>query len=84
MPPLLVASASSFFGSCSPPCPALLCPSRTDQQVLNLNLNPVVWKAILSRKVHIADLELVDETYYRWDNVAFLVHPSAHTFPCLL
>lgn len=34
-------------------------------QVLNLNLNPVVWKAILSRKVQLPDLDLVDEMYYR-------------------
>lgn len=56
-----------------PPLPALPCLARTDRQVLNLNLNAVVWKAILSRKVRIVDLELVDETYYRWDNVTFLV-----------
>ncbi|CAN0029115.1 unnamed protein product [Scytosiphon promiscuus] len=34
-------------------------------KVLNLNLNPVVWKTILSRKVRLSDLELVDPTYHK-------------------
>eukprot|EP00903_Cladosiphon_okamuranus_P014905 g13802.t1 len=34
-------------------------------KVLNLNLNPVVWKTILSRKVTLSDLDLVDTTYYK-------------------
>ncbi|CAM9232298.1 unnamed protein product [Ectocarpus sp. 4 AP-2014] len=34
-------------------------------KVLNLNLNPVVWKVILSRKVRQSDLELVDPMYYK-------------------
>lgn len=36
-----------------------------DWKVLNLNLNPVVWKTILSRKVRQSDLELVDPTYHK-------------------
>ena len=35
------------------------------EKVLNLNLNPVVWKTILSRKVALSDLDLVDATYYK-------------------
>lgn len=35
-------------------------------KVLNLNLNPVVWKTVLSRKVALSDLDLVDATYYKW------------------
>ncbi|CAM9133251.1 unnamed protein product [Ectocarpus sp. 8 AP-2014] len=34
-------------------------------KVLNLNLNPVVWKVMLSRKVRQSDLELVDPMYYK-------------------
>eukprot|EP00752_Nemacystus_decipiens_P016811 g15043.t1 len=34
-------------------------------KVLNLNLNPVVWKTMLSRKVALSDLDLVDATYYK-------------------
>lgn len=35
------------------------------EKVLNLNLNPVVWKTILSREVGLSDLDLVDATYYK-------------------
>ncbi|CBJ30487.1 HECT domain and ankyrin repeat containing, E3 ubiquitin protein ligase 1 [Ectocarpus siliculosus] len=34
-------------------------------KVLNLNLNPVVWKVMLSRKVRQSDLELVDPMYFK-------------------
>ncbi|CAM9391026.1 unnamed protein product [Discosporangium mesarthrocarpum] len=35
------------------------------KKVLNINLNPVVWKVLLGRRVNFSDLELLDETYYR-------------------